>query len=129
MIMIKDFLIINITGNKDSIGLRINNKFFIKELKKNINEKESLVNKIMLFLDSNKAKIDKNFSIIVNLGPGSFSYIRKSLSIAKGINISKKSKLYGYKDAQLSEFNLKNIEFLIKKNLLENKLIKPVYIS
>tara|TARA_B100001093_G_C26713938_1_gene964737 strand:+ start:838 stop:1221 length:384 start_codon:yes stop_codon:yes gene_type:complete len=127
--MIKDFLIINITGNKDSIGLRINNKFFIKELQKNINEKESLVNKIMLFLDSNKAKIDKNFSIIVNLGPGSFSYIRKSLSIAKGINISKKSKLYGYKDAQLSEFNLKNIEFLIRENLLENKLIKPVYIS
>lgn len=127
--MIKDFLIINITGNKDSIGLRINNKFFIKELQKNINEKESLVNKIMLFLDSNKAKIDKNFSIIVNLGPGGFSYIRKSLSIAKGINISKKSKLYGYKDAQLSEFNLKNIEFLIRENLLENKLIKPLYIS
>ena len=127
--MIKDFLIINITGNKDSIGLRINSKFIIKELQKDINEKELLVNKILLFLEGNKAKIDNNFSIIVNLGPGGFSYIRKSLSIAKGINISKEAKLYGYKDAQLSEFNLKNIEFLIKKNLLENKLIKPVYIS
>ena len=37
--------------------------------------------------------------------------------------------LYGYKDSLLNEFNLKNIEFLIQKNLLENELIKPVYLS
>ena len=73
--------------------------------------------------------IDDNFSIIVNNGPGSFSSIRVSLSVAKGMQISKNVKLYGYKDTQMERFNLKNIENLIKKNLLENKLIKPVYLS
>ena len=29
----------------------------------------------------------------------------------------------------LGDFNLKNIELLIKKNLIQNKLIKPIYLS
>ena len=87
------------------------------------------MNNIFKFIGQKNAKIDKNFSIIVNLGPGSFSSLRISLAIAKGIVISKGVKLYGYKDSSLDEFNLKNIELLIKKNLLENNLIKPVYMS
>ena len=34
--MIKDFLIINFTGKNNSIGLRVNNNFFIKKLQTNI---------------------------------------------------------------------------------------------
>ena len=64
---------------------------------------------------------DKNFSVIVNIGPGSFSGIRISLAVAKGIKITKGSKLYGYKDHDLGEFNLKNIEILIKNKLIENR--------
>ena len=127
--MIKDFLIINCTGKNDSVGLRINNNFFIQEFQTNIKNNDILVNNILDFLKKNNAKIDKNFSIIVNIGPGSFSTIRTSLAIAKGIKISKGVKLYGYKDSVLTEFKLKNIEFLIRNNLLENKLIKPVYLS
>jgi tRNA A37 threonylcarbamoyladenosine modification protein TsaB len=33
------------------------------------------------------------------------------------------------KKIKISEFNLKNIEILIENNLLENKLIKPLYLS
>ena len=33
------------------------------------------------------------------------------------------------KKLKIAEFNLKNIEILIENNLLENKLIKPLYIS
>ena len=47
----------------------------------------------------------------------------------KGIKIANGAKLYGYRDSHLAEFNLKNIELLIKKDLLENNLIKPVYLS
>ena len=127
--MIKDFLIINFIGKNDSIGLRVNNNFFIQKFQTNIKNNETLVNKILSFLKKNKAKIDKDFSIIVNIGPGSFSAVRTSLAIAKGIQISKGAKLYGYKNSILNEFNLENVEFLIEKNLLENKLIKPVYLS
>ena len=127
--MIKDFLIINCTGKKNVIALNINNNFFLKKLQTNIRSNETLVNNIFEFLKQKKAIIDKDFSIIVNVGPGSFSGIRISIAVAKGIKISKGSKLYGYKDHDLVEFNAKNIEILIKKKLLQNNLIKPVYIS
>ena len=127
--MIKDFLIINFTGKNDSIGLRVNNNFFVKKLQTNIRKKDLLVNSVFSFIKEKKVKIDKNFSIIVNIGPGSFSGIRISLAIAKGIKIVKGTKIYGYNNSNLAEFNLKNIELLIEKNLLENKLIKPIYLS
>ena len=127
--MIKDFLIINFTGKNNSIGLRVNSSFFLKKLQTNIRNNESFVNNIFEFVKQKKANIDKNFSIIVNIGPGSFSGIRISLAVAKGIKISKGAKLYGYKDSDLAAFNLKNIELLIKNNLIENNLIKPVYLS
>tara|TARA_B100001996_G_scaffold348932_1_gene307381 strand:- start:541 stop:924 length:384 start_codon:yes stop_codon:yes gene_type:complete len=127
--MIKNFLIINFTGKNNSIGLRVDNNFFLKKLQTNIRSNESLVNNIFDFIKQKKANIDKDFSVIVNIGPGSFSGIRISLAVAKGIKISRGAKLYGYKDGDLVEFNLKNIELLIKKNLIENNLIKPVYLS
>ena len=127
--MIKDFLIINFTGKNDSIGLRVNNNFFVKKLQTNIRNNGSLVKNIFLFIKEKKANLDKNFSVIVNIGPGSFSGIRISLAVAKGIKISKRAKIYGYNDSDLTAFNPKNIELLIKNNLLENNLIKPVYLS
>ena len=87
---------------------------------------------VLVFLDlkkKNKANVDKNFYIIVNQGPGSFSSIRVSLAVAKGIKISHKVNLFGYLDTNLTKFNLENIEILINKNLIENKLIKPLYLS
>ena len=127
--MIKNFLIINCTGKNNIIALRVNNNFFLKKLQTNIRNNETLVNKIFVFVREKKANIDKNFSVIVNIGPGSFSTIRTSLAVAKGINISKGAKIYGYKNSVLPKFNLKNIEFLIENSLLENELIKPVYLS
>jgi tRNA A37 threonylcarbamoyladenosine modification protein TsaB len=127
--MIKNFLIINFIGNNDSIGLRINNNFFIKKIQTKIVNNELLVCNILDFLEQYNVNIDKNYSIIVNNGPGSFSATRISLAVAKGIILAKGIKLYGYKNSDLSEFNLKNIEFLIKNKLVENKLIKPLYIS
>jgi tRNA A37 threonylcarbamoyladenosine modification protein TsaB len=127
--MINNFLIINFTGEKNILGLRINNKFFVEKFQDNLNANETLVNKIEDFLSKNNVKIDKGFSLIVNQGPGSFSAIRVSLAVAKGIKISTGAELYGYKGIQLTDFNLENIENLINKKLLENKLIKPVYLS
>ena len=127
--MIKDFLLINFTGKNDLIALRANNNFFIKKFQINLRKNEKFVNNIFDFISKKGVNIDKKFSILVNLGPGSFSGIRISIAVAKGIKIAKGAKIYGYKDSELSEFNLKNIELLIKKNLLEKELIKPVYIS
>ena len=127
--MIKDFLIISCTGKNDKIGLKINNNFYIHDFQSSNQNNEILALTILNITDKYKVKIDKNFSILVNYGPGSFSSIRVALSVAKGIKISKDSKIFGYKNSDLSQFNLENIEILINKNLIEKNLIKPIYIS
>ena len=127
--MIKNFLIIKYIGKDDKLGLRINKEFFIHHFKKQKTNNEQLVSEIMKFLKSHNVKLDKNFSIIVNQGPGNFSGLRISLAIAKGLKISKNIKLFGYKDRNLDQFNQENIENLLKKNLIEKKLINPIYLS
>ena len=202
--MIKDFLIIDCTGKNDSLALKVNNKFFIKKLQTNLIKNEILALEILNFVKKYKIKLDDNFSIFINSGPGSFSGIRISLSVVKGIQIVKNTNTYSYnnfllnaspylskkqeivsiektnnfyyysessfkdrytftmpnkispdcmqkedsifvapqeiisdeifnnispKKIKAAQFDLKNIEILIKNNLLENKLIKPLYLS
>ncbi len=127
--MIKNFFIINFTGKNDSIGLKVDNNFFIKKLQTNIRKNDLIINSVFDLISEKKVKIDRNFSILVNVGPGSFSGIRISIAVAKGIKIVTGANIYGYKSNDLGDFNLRNIELLIKKNLLQNKLIKPIYLS
>ena len=127
--MIKDFLIISCTGKNDKIGLRVNNNFHIYNFQNKIQNNEAIVSILLNLARKHKANIDKNFSILVNNGPGSFSTIRVALAVAKGIVISTKANLFGFKNIDLPQFNLVNIELLINENLIEKKLIKPLYIS
>ena len=127
--MFKNFLIINCIGKNDKIGLKINNKFYIHDFDQNINKNDQLVIIILNLIKKYKVNILSNFSILVNNGPGSFSTIRVSLSVALGLKISKKINLFGFKNSDLGQFNLANIELLIKKGLIEKNLIKPLYIS
>ena len=100
--VIKDFLIINCTGNNDKLGLKINNNFYIHDFQTKNKNNEILVKSILNFLKKYKVNIDKSFSVLVNNGPGSFSTIRVALAVAKGIKISKKTQLYGFKNYDLS---------------------------
>jgi tRNA A37 threonylcarbamoyladenosine modification protein TsaB len=163
-----------------------------------------LVLDILTFFKENNVKIDNNFSLLVNSGPGSFSGIRIALAVAKGIQVVNKVNIYSYnyfllnaapyldkkkkiisiqktnnfyyfsegnfedrytftspqkfsfdrledkdsivvisedifndavfnnidpKKLRKERYNLKNIEILVENNLLENKLIKPLYLS
>ncbi len=125
--MIKNFLIISCTGKNNLIGLKFNNKFFKEKLQNNIDSNNLLVSNILSFLKKNKVKLNNKYAIIVNMGPGSFSSLRISLSVAKGIQIVHGSKLYGFKSDQLSEFKLENIEILIKNKQFKNKAVNPIY--
>ena len=113
--MIKDFLIINFIGKENKIGLKINNNFYIHDLDQKT-DNEQLVSSILNMIKKHKVNLCKNFSVLVNNGPGSFSSTRVSLAVAQGIKISKKINLFGYKNSDLGQFNLANIELLIKKN-------------
>jgi tRNA A37 threonylcarbamoyladenosine modification protein TsaB len=127
--MIKDFLILNCIGKNDKIGIKFDNRFYIHDFKQKVNKNDQLVSNIINLIKKYKIIINNDFSILINSGPGAFSSIRVSIAVAKGIKITKKVNLYGYKNTDLGQFNLANIELLIKKNLIQKKLIKPLYIS
>ena len=127
--MIANFLIINCIGKNDKIGLKFDNNFYVHDFNKKINNNDQLVSSILNLIKKHKVNFNKNFSILVNNGPGSFSAIRVSLAVAKGIKISNRINLFGFKNADLGQFSLVNIELLIKKNLVQKNLIKPLYIS
>ena len=127
--MIKDFLIINCIGKNDKIGLRVNENFFIHVFNSKTKKRDHLVIDVLNLIKKYKINLTSSFSILINSGPGSFSSLRISLAIAKGIKISKKVKLFGFKDSDLGQFTLANIELLIKKDLIQKNLIKPIYLS
>ena len=126
--MIKDFLIINFIGKENKIGLKVNNNFYIHDFDQNT-DNDQLVSSILNMIKKYKVNLGKDFSIMVNSGPGSFSSTRISLAVAKGVKISKKINLFGYKNSDLGQFTLVNIELLLKKKLLQKNLIKPIYLS
>ena len=92
-------------------------------------KKDQLIINILNLVKKHKVNLNSDFSILINSGPGSFSSMRISLAIAKGIKISKKINLFGFKNTDLGQFNLANIELLINKDLLQKNLIKPLYLS
>ena len=127
VIMINNFLIISCTGQNNLLGIKYNNKFYKKKLQNNIRSNNLLVNNIISFIREYKVKLNNKYSIIVNIGPGSYSSLRISLAVAKGIKIVYGLDLYGFKNTDLHELNLENIEILIKNKQLENNLINPIY--
>ena len=127
--MIKNFLILNCIGKNDKIGLKINNKFYIHNFNLKVNKNDQLISNILNMIKKHKVNLCRNFSVLVNNGPGSFSSTRVSLAVAQGIKISKKINLFGYKNSDLRQFNLANIELLIKKKLVQKNLIKLTYLS
>ena len=126
--MIKNFLILNFIGKENQIGLKIKSNFYIHDFDKKT-DNDQLIISVLNMIKKYKVNINDDFSVLVNNGPGSFSSLRTSLAVAKGIKISNKINLFGYKNSDLGQFNLANIELLIKKKLLQKNLIKPIYLS
>ena len=59
--MIKDFLILSCIGKNDKIGLRVNNKFYIHDLQKKINNNDQLVLSILNLVKKYKVNIHSKF--------------------------------------------------------------------
>jgi len=79
-----------------SLFIKIKNKTFSKVLQSDKFNNDLLMKQILDFFEENNIKLEDISKIFVNQGPGSFSGLRSSLAIAKGIGISKNLNLYGY---------------------------------
>ena len=203
--MNKNFLVLDFTRLNKNIVFKFKDKFFINKIKTDSNNNQEIIDDILNLIKETNIKTKEKFDVLVNLGPGSFSGIRISLAVAKGIKLIKKVNLFGFNSfilnaapylekyetvfsilkvnkkfyflkyikgkkndiSQITEFQNKeklneksvivissemknedmfkniaekhrviedfdvknNIEILIKKNLIENNLIKPVYLG
>ena len=203
--MNKNFLVLDFTRLNKNIVFKFKDKFFINKIETDSNNNQEIIDDILNLIKETNIKTKEKFDVLVNLGPGSFSGIRISLAVAKGIKLIKKVNLFGFNSfilnaapylekyemvfsilkvnkkfyflkyikgkkndiSQITEFQNKdklneksvivissemknedmfkniaekhrviedfdvknNIEILIKKNLIENNLIKPVYLG
>ena len=203
--MNKNFLVLDFTRLNKNIVFKFKDKFFINKIETDSNNNQEIIDDILNLIQGTNIKTKEKFDVLVNLGPGSFSGIRISLAVAKGIKLIKKVNLFGFNSfilnaapylekyetvfsilkvnkkfyflkyikgkkndiSQITEFQNKeklneksaivissqmknedifkniaekhriiedfdvknNIEILIKKNLIENNLIKPVYLG
>ena len=95
-----------------------------------VNSRENFDNFMELllkFLKKIKIKISDISRIFVNLGPGKFTSLRISLSIAKAISFANNISLIGFKSHDLSNKNYKSLIKMDKKKLSNKSLINPMY--
>jgi len=90
---------------------------------------DKFMNLLMFFLKKNKTKLDDVKRIFVNQGPGKFSGVRISITVAKAISLAKNITLIGFESKVLENGNYSKLLELDEKNLLIKDLIKPLYSS
>ena len=111
-------ILLNSPSNKRSLETNNENNTLNNKTYNN----DQLVISILNLFKKHKVNFNSDFSILVNSGPGSFSSMRVSLAVVKGIKLSKKIDFFAFKNRDLSQFKPDNIELLIKRNLLQKLL-------
>ena len=125
-------LIIDAAANKIFLVLITDKNIYTCSHENSKSNFEKLIILITDFLVKNKTSINEIDKIYVNRGPGSFAGIRNSLSIVKGLFLTKKIDYYCFsfldfdKSTNIKYQDVPNLcdKFKIKKNL-----IKPLYLS
>ena len=95
---------------------------------RHINSRENFdkfVELIIKFLNKKKLRVSAIDRIFVNLGPGKFTSLRISLSVAKAMSLANRTSIIGFKSQDLLKKNYRSLT-----KLDTNKsLIKPIYSS
>jgi len=133
-----NFLSIDCSTDIGSLFVKTKSKTFTKALQSDKFHNDLLMQKILDFFEDNNLKFEDITHIFVNQGPGSFSGLRGSLAVAKGISLSKNLKLFGYntflwscakffkkKDFIYSLIKLRDKYFIKKFDINLNSVSKP----
>ena len=124
-----NFLVIDGASDKIYFFSHFNNNSYNQSFESSKNNYEKFSILLFDFLNQNNINLSKISHLFVNQGPGSFSGIRTSIAVAKGLSITNKLNLYGFNSHDLKDMNYKNIVFLYEQGSLTKNLIKPLYIS
>ena len=123
-----NFLIIDGASDKICFFSHFNNNSYSKSFESSKNNYDKFSILLFDFLKQNCINLAKLTHLFVNQGPGSFSGIRTSIAVAKGLSITNKLSLYGFNSYDLKDMNYLNIILLYEKGQLIKNLIKPLYI-
>ena len=124
-----NFLVIDGASDKIYFFSHFNNNSYNQSFESSKNNYEKFSILLFDFLNQNKINLSKISHLFVNQGPGSFSGIRTSIAVAKGLSITNKLNLYGFSSNDLNNMDYMNVVSLYEKGRLTKNLIKPLYIS
>ena len=123
-------LVIDAASNKIFFSIIKDSKSYTTEYpnsRENFDKIVTLLNKFLSEKDTNINQIKK---IYINKGPGKFSSLRTSISIAKALSLANKVELVGFNSNDIKNINdYKNLIELDKKDKLTKDLINPIYSS
>ena len=122
-------LIIDAAADKIFFKIIIDNKSYTSDYPNSRENFDKLNIFLFDFLDESKINIKEIDNIFVNQGPGKFSGIRASISIAKALSITNNINLYGFSSNDIKCQNYEKIIDLYNKGFLIKNLIKPYYSS
>ena len=122
-------LIIDAAADKIFFKVINDNESYTSDYPNSRENFDKFVTLLFSFLKKNKIKINEINNIFVNQGPGKFSGIRTSISVAKALNFTNKLNLYGFDSELVKNQNYDKIIDLFNKGLLIKNLIKPQYSS
>ena len=120
-------LIIDGASDKICFFSHFNNKSYNKSFESSKDNYEKFSILLFDFLNKNNIYLSKLDNIFVNQGPGSFSGIRISIAVAKGLLITNKFGLHAFNSYDLKNQDYINIISLYEKGSLRKNLIKPLY--
>ena len=124
-----NFLVIDGATDKICFFSHYNNNSYNQSFESSKNNYEKFSILLFDFLNQNNINLSIISHLFVNQGPGSFSGIRTSIAVAKGLSITNKLNLYGFSSNDLNNMDYKNVISLYEKGSLKKNLIKPLYIS
>ena len=124
-----NFLVIDGASDKIYFFSHFNNNSYNQSFESSKNNYEKFSILLFDFLNQNNINLTKISHLFVNQGPGSFSGIRTSIAVAKGLSITNKLNLYGFSSNDLDNMDYMNVVSLYEKGRLTKNLIKPLYIS
>ena len=100
-------LIIDAANEKIVFVIIADNQLYTKGYLNSRENFDKFMEILLNFLNKMKIKISDIDRIFVNLGPGKFTSLRISLSIAKAISLANKAVLIGFKSDDLINKNYK----------------------
>ena len=124
-----NFLVIDGASDKIYFFSHFNNNSYNQSFESSKNNYEKFSILLFDFLNQNNINLTKISHLFVNQGPGSFSGIRTSIAVAKGLSITNKLNLYGFSSNDLNNMDYMDVVSLYEKGRLTKNLIKPLYIS